>query len=72
VTPAGAAKVTAQQIKYAHCMRTHGIPAFPDPSANGGFTLPNSIDQNSPIFQKAQRACEQLQPGFAGPPGSRG
>jgi len=72
VTPAGAAKVMGEQIEYAECMRAHGVPAFPDPGANGGFTLPSSIDQNSPIFQAAQLACDRLQPGFAGPPGSGG
>lgn len=69
VTPAGAAEVAAKQLKYAQCMRAHGVPGFPDPSANGGFTIPNSVDQNSSFFQDAERACKNFLPGLAGPPG---
>jgi len=69
VTPAGAAKVEAQQLKYAQCIRTHGVSDFPDPSANGGFTIPNSVDQNSSFFQAAERACKNFLRGVNGPPG---
>ncbi len=72
VTPGLAARVQAQQLKYAHCMRAHGEPDFPDLSANGGFTIPKSIDQNSPTFQAAESACKSLLRGLAGPPGSSG
>jgi hypothetical protein len=70
VTAAGAAKVEAEQLRYAQCMRTHGVSDFPDPSANGGFTIPNSADQNSSFFQGAERACKNLLPGISGPPGT--
>jgi hypothetical protein len=69
VTPAGAAKVEAQQLKYAQCIRTHGVSDFPDPSANGGFTIPNSVDQNSSFFQAAERACKNFLRGVNRPPG---
>jgi hypothetical protein len=51
-------------------MRTHGVPNFPDPGANGsnGFFSPNSgINPQSPAFQSAQRACGPG-PGDSGPP----
>jgi hypothetical protein len=60
VTPAGAARVQAQQLKYAYCMRAHGEPDFPDPSPNGGFSIPSSVDENSPAFQAAENACKDL------------
>jgi len=70
VATAGAAKVEAEQLRYAQCLRTHGVQNFPDPGANGGFTIPNSDDQNSSFFQAAERACRNLLPGLSGPPGS--
>lgn len=68
VTAAGAAQLQAEQLKYAECMRAHGVTNFPDPSANGGFTIPSSIDQNSSTFQAAARACPRVMP--PGVPGS--
>jgi hypothetical protein len=38
-------------------MRTRVMLDVPDPSANGGFTVPKSIDQNIAPFQAAARAC---------------
>jgi hypothetical protein len=70
ITPAGAAKVEAEQLEYAQCIRSHGVPDFRDPSVDGGFTIPNSVDQNSSFFQAAERACKNFLPGFSGPPGS--
>jgi hypothetical protein len=70
VTPVGAARVEAAQLKYAQCLRTHGAPDFPDPGAKGGFTLPNSVDRYSSLFQAAERACDNLIPSAGSPPGS--
>ncbi|MEA2196091.1 MAG: hypothetical protein QOJ25_142, partial [Solirubrobacteraceae bacterium] len=62
-------------LKYSQCMRTHGVPSFPDPvsSPNGGGALllragpGTGIDPSSPSFQAAQKACAKYQPGGAGP-----
>ena len=64
VSPAGAAQLLAEQLKFAQCMRAHGEPDFPDPSSTGGFDVPNSVDENSPTFQTAEKACG----GFPTPP----
>jgi hypothetical protein len=56
----------AQLLKYAACMRKHGVPNFPDPSANDGFAL--QMDPSSPGFVAAQATCHKLLPG-GGPPG---
>lgn len=54
-------------LKYARCMRSHGVPGFPDPTlTNGHASLiqkGSGIDQNSPQFQNAQQACQAFIPG---------
>jgi hypothetical protein len=57
------AAANAAGVKYAQCMRQHGLPAFPDPDpANGTFTGASSlsghgIDTGSPLFRTANQAC---------------
>jgi hypothetical protein len=54
-------------LKFSQCMRSHGVPNFPDPPANGqgAGTLPkgNGINAQSPQFQAAERTCQHLAPG---------
>jgi hypothetical protein len=52
----------AQDLQYAACMRSKGVPGFPDPDHDGVFTLPSGVDQQAPQFQRATRACMALQP----------
>lgn len=55
----------AQGIKFADCMRSHGVPTFPDPgAAGGGIQLPQG---SSPALEAAVRDCRALQPGGVGP-----
>jgi hypothetical protein len=56
-------------IKFADCMRSHGVPNFPDPGAGGGIQIGSGsgINPQSPAFQSAQGACSKLLPG-GGPP----
>jgi hypothetical protein len=53
-------------LAYAKCMRSHGVPDFPDPKSNGELQLsagPGSdLGPDAPQFQKAQRACRSLLP----------
>jgi len=56
-------------IEYAACLRAHGVRNFPDPSSGGNLKVPNDINQTSPAFQAAQRACQSLMPGNSGNPG---
>jgi len=57
--------VSASQKKnaltFAHCMRTHGVPNFPDPTfpAGGGIAVkvPNGLDRSSPTFTEARATC---------------
>jgi hypothetical protein len=60
-------------LKFAQCMRKHGVPGFPDPTADGGLILKakpgdSSLDPNSPAFKRAQQACQQYMPGGKGGP----
>ncbi len=60
-------QVQAQALKFSRCMRSHGVPGFPDPSFSGGGVRirVHGIDPNSPAFQKAQQTCSSLVPGGA-------
>jgi hypothetical protein len=58
-----------QLLAYARCMRTHGVPNFPDPTftAGGGalsaqVKLGPGINQASPAVQRAAKACGLLRP----------
>ena len=69
------AKFLDQALKFARCMRAHGIN-IPDPQADGGGIRiggPSSggsggetFDPRAPAFQRAQRACESFLPGGKG------
>ncbi len=56
----------AQQdgLGFARCMRSHGVPSFPDPTPNGsGFALnAPGINSSSPAFKSAQTVCRNLLP----------
>lgn len=48
-----------KRIAFAECMRTHGVPNFPDPTFNPQTErkLLAVVNPNSPGFQKASNAC---------------
>jgi len=52
-----------QLVKYARCMRAHGLPNFTDPHAdNGGVVFGGDIARSSPQYQSANQACQHLLP----------
>jgi hypothetical protein len=59
-------------VKFAKCMRSNGVSAFPDPGASGKFTIDaiangSSLDTSTPAFTQAVSACKNLEPaGFMG------
>lgn len=55
-------------IAFADCMRSHGVPNFPDPGSGGGIQIPSGTNPQAPAFQSAQRACQKLLPGGGPPP----
>lgn len=57
-------------LHFAECMRSHGVPSFPDPSPGGGGVHIGpglGLNPQAPAFQQAQQACRHLLPG-GGPP----
>jgi hypothetical protein len=52
-------------LAFSQCMRSHGVPNFPDPQAGGGIRIaPNSgVNPLSPAMQAAQKQCGKLLPG---------
>jgi hypothetical protein len=60
-------KLRQELDTFAACMRSHGVPNFPDPtvktSGSGGHNRVQvqiggpGVDRNSPQFQRAQQAC---------------
>jgi hypothetical protein len=50
-------------LRFARCMREHGVADFPDPDAQGNFRAPpGSAGPKTPRFQGAMQACRQLDP----------
>jgi hypothetical protein len=53
---------------WSACMRSHGVPNFPDPVSSGQIRVDprklaeSGIDVDSPRFKRAARACLRLQP----------
>ena len=52
----------AQALAYAHCMRSHGVPNFPDPTSAGGFVMNPSNSSSLQGHQSARTACGHLYP----------
>jgi hypothetical protein len=59
--------VTDEALRFVACMRSRGLPNFPDPtmSAQGiGFRVGRGgAGPRSPQFKAAQQACQKLMPG---------
>jgi hypothetical protein len=58
-TPQQAARKTAAEVKWARCMRSHGLPSFPDPNSQGVFDR-SKYNESTPAFQSASKACQSL------------
>jgi hypothetical protein len=67
--PAAEADNHAVGVRFATCMRDHGVPSFPDPESSAGIQIPVSLFQKpSPAFKSAMLACKHLIPADAAPP----
>ena len=61
---------TQKALAYSRCMRSHGVPNFPDPNSSGAFPKisPQQLGVSSTVFQAAQNHCRYLLPnGGSGP-----
>jgi hypothetical protein len=72
--PALVQQILTQQRQYARCMRSHGVPTFPDPTidaqgrpvfdvSRAGLT---SDDTHSSTFEAKDHLCERLVSGSSG------
>ncbi len=62
--PTVSATKLATEVRWARCMRSHGLPGFPDPNGSGQIDSAK-FDPQSPTFQRASVACQSLQPSGA-------
>jgi len=69
-SPQQVAKMQHQALAFSACMRSHGLPDFPDPTFTGNRIRmairggPGSdLNPQSPAFQAAQKACQGKLPG---------
>jgi hypothetical protein len=65
----GSQNIASSAYAYARCMRSHGVPNFPDPHvttspghAAVGFAV-NPSETGSPKWRSAQKACQAILPG---------
>jgi hypothetical protein len=62
----------AAALAFSKCMRSHGVPNFPDPKVSGHRIQisgsSSGVNPQSPAFKSAQQSCNHLLPG--GGPGS--
>jgi hypothetical protein len=62
--PNGSAKDAATPLAHSECMRSHGLPDFPDPGPiHIDVRTHPDLDPSSPAFIAAQKACISVQPG---------
>ena len=59
-SPSGPA--SASPLAFSRCMRSHGVPNFPDPDSTGALPKvgPQQLGVSSSQFQAAQNACASL------------
>jgi hypothetical protein len=68
----GSAPHLSKAVRFAECMRDHGVAKFPDPDPNGELTIDGAvngtgIDPDGAAWKQAIKACKDLQPaGFKG------
>lgn len=59
-------------LAYARCMRSHGVPNFPDPNSSGSIDKAKvSSLSASPQFRVAEGTCRQLLPNTSTPTATR-
>jgi hypothetical protein len=59
-TPRKTGTDQAKGVRFAECIREHGVADFPDPDAKGEFQYGVSV--SAAVWHKATTACKALQP----------
>jgi hypothetical protein len=65
---AGGSANSSSAVGYSVCVRSRGVPNFPDPDSNGQLPKPDAhhLGVSSSQLQEAQRACQHLLPNTGG------
>ena len=74
-SPAVVQQIQTDMLKFAGCMRSRGVPNWPDPTLDRGRAVFNpqavGIDPNSPQISAKMHDCERVFPASIGiPPGA--
>jgi hypothetical protein len=61
---AGGSTVSASPVVYSACVRSHGVPNYPDPDSSGQLpkTDAGQLGVSSSQYEAAQHACQHLLP----------
>jgi hypothetical protein len=61
---AGGSTTSASLVRYSACMRSHGVPNYPDPDSSGQLPKPDAhhLGVSSSQLQATQQACQHLLP----------
>jgi hypothetical protein len=64
---AGGAANSPSAVSYSQCMRSHGVPSYPDPNSSGQLTKMTPANESQlgvsdSQFNAAQTACQHLWP----------
>jgi hypothetical protein len=64
----GRAATSPSAVAYSACVRSHGVPNFPDPGSDGQVPKadPQLLGVSSTQLQLAQRTCQHLYPANGG------
>jgi hypothetical protein len=67
-SPNAGGSANSKALAFARCMRSHGVPAFPDPNSAGEFnkTTVHQLSASSSQYQAATLACAHLLPNSGG------
>ena len=59
---AGGSSSSRSAVAFSRCMRSNGVPNYPDPDSNGVLrkTAPQQFGVSASQFQAAQTACQHL------------
>jgi hypothetical protein len=63
VTPGSVNRVMASQLRFAVCMRAHGVTNFPDPTSTGEIGdngAISGVNQNAPAYRAAEDTCRHV------------
>jgi hypothetical protein len=64
---ASASHGVSQGVKYADCVRSHGVPNFPDLGTRAAYHFLAQVNPSAPAIESAQKACAKYGNALAPP-----